>query len=141
MSRDRPILFSREMVRAILDGRKFAGKKLYFSAYRRNSKRSLAMRIGKAMEVNAATGCWEWRQGKNLHGYGTITVNGRTVAAHRLAYEVVVGKIPAGKMLCHSWDNPGCINPRHVFVGTQTENMRDCKTKGRLNCSGLKRGQ
>lgn len=103
----------------------FKGKKLY--------KSSLAYRLGKAIIVNKQTGCWEWQQSKNHDGYGTITVNGKTKLAHRISYEIVIGNIPPNKLICHDCDNPACINPEHLFVGMQFDNMQDCAKKNRTN--------
>ncbi len=120
------------MVRAILDGQKYSGGKLYTKKGFENSLTHLARRLGKAIEVNPKSGCWEWQQSHNGIGYGTLTINKKRKYAHRLAFELVCGSIPSGLMLCHKCDNPSCINPEHLFLGTQTENMKDCSIKGRL---------
>ena len=75
---------------------------------------------------------WEgrtWSQGR----YGCLYVNGKTVLAHRYAWENVNGKIPDGLIVCHKCDNGLCINPNHLFIGTHKDNMQDCSRKGRLN--------
>jgi len=71
--------------------------------------------------------CWEWLGSKNKGGYGN----------HRLSYEYFIGHIPKGLCVCHKCDNPGCVNPNHLFLGTYKENMQDCKIKGRI-CKGEK---
>lgn len=76
-------------------------------------------------------GCWEWKRGKTPAGYGRIVINGRGEYAHRVAYELVHGKIPEGMHVCHSCDNPACCNPAHLWVGTPKDNMQDRDTKGR----------
>lgn len=74
--------------------------------------------------------CWPWTEGTGRRGYGKATYQGRTVAAHRLAWELTNG--PAGKLfVCHSCDNPPCCNPAHLFLGTPQGNQDDCRAKGR----------
>lgn len=68
---------------------------------------------------------------QNQKGYSRITVNGRQVLAHRLAYEIAYGPIPAGLFVCHRCDNPPCCNPDHLFLGTVVDNNRDMWAKGR----------
>ena len=76
-------------------------------------------------------GCWEWRASKGNKGYGQFLINGQIRQAHRVSYQLYVGEIPEGLYVCHRCDNPGCVNPSHLFLGTQTDNMRDCENKGR----------
>lgn len=76
--------------------------------------------------------CWEWRGGAlNADGYGEVKVRGRSVKVHRLSYQRAVGAIPRGKQVLHHCDNPSCINPEHLWVGTHWDNMRDMAQKGR----------
>jgi hypothetical protein len=78
--------------------------------------------------------CWGWRAGRQRYGYGSFWT-GRTIGmdkAHRVAYELAVGPIPAGLEILHDCDNPPCVNPNHLRVGTHAENMEDARTKGRL---------
>jgi len=76
-------------------------------------------------------GCWEWTLHRNHSGYGLTHIGGKTRYAHRLMWEEVNGKIPEGMYVCHKCDNPSCINPDHLFLGTQLENMQDMVRKGR----------
>lgn len=75
-------------------------------------------------------GCWNWTRSTN-RGYGVVNYMGRTWGAHRVAYELKKGPIPDGLSVCHSCDNPGCINPDHLFAGTHKRNMQDMFEKGR----------
>lgn len=81
-------------------------------------------------------GCWEWAASKNIRGYGRFRLQGRegkTVMAHRFSYELYAGPIPNGLQILHKCDNPGCVNPDHLWPGTQKENMADKNAKGRGN--------
>lgn len=75
--------------------------------------------------------CWVWMAHKNNKGYGVIHVNGGNLLAHRVAYQHTIGEIPEGLMVMHICDNPACVNPSHLILGTQLENMRDMDKKGR----------
>lgn len=78
------------------------------------------------------SGCWEFlAKATTNFGYTAVRWKGRQVNTHRLAYECWVGPIPPGCVVCHRCDNPPCINPSHLFVGTQADNLRDMKAKGR----------
>jgi hypothetical protein len=76
--------------------------------------------------------CHPWTASRKPTGYGTITWGGATLRAHRVAYEIAYGPIPAGKNVCHSCDNPPCCNPRHLWLGSQADNMADMARKGRV---------
>jgi hypothetical protein len=71
---------------------------------------------------------------RDHHGYGQIGLSfpRRLAYAHRIAWELTNGPIPAGEFICHHCDNPPCCNPSHLFPGTQADNMRDAKCKGRI---------
>lgn len=76
--------------------------------------------------------CWEWDGVKSdRSGYGLIQIEGRRVRVHRLSYEVHVGPIPDGMIVRHTCDNPPCLNPQHLKLGTHDDNMRDMKSRGR----------
>lgn len=78
-------------------------------------------------------GCWVWGGAKFRNGYGAIRFNGETVLAHRLSYQIRSGiQIPDGLHICHKCDNRSCVNPDHLFLGTRSDNMKDCSSKGRL---------
>jgi hypothetical protein len=85
-----------------------------------------------------ASGCWEWGASTNGKGYGQINVGGRgrPLLAHRVSWELMNGPIPDGLLVLHKCDNPPCVNPSHLFLGTVTDNMRDCARKGRAAKTG-----
>lgn len=82
-------------------------------------------------KVNRTDTCWLWTAGKNNHGYGTFKLNDKPRKAHRIAYELSVGPIPHGLNVLHHCDNPPCVNPNHLFIGTQEDNVRDMTFKSR----------
>jgi hypothetical protein len=76
--------------------------------------------------------CWEWQGGKTAAGYGELGVGtNKTMYAHRLSYRIYRGDIPRGLYICHACDNPGCVNPAHLFLGSDADNQRDKIQKGR----------
>jgi HNH endonuclease len=80
--------------------------------------------------------CWEWTAGLDQRGYGrfqtgTSRATARTVLAHRWAYEEAHGPIPDGLLVCHRCDNPACVRPDHMFLGTELDNQSDSWNKGR----------
>lgn len=82
------------------------------------------------------TGCWWWLGAVQRKGYGHIGRGGRgagNVICSRLSYEMHHGVAPGEMFVCHSCDNPLCVNPEHLFLGTNTDNMRDCSAKGRIS--------
>jgi HNH endonuclease len=81
--------------------------------------------------VQKGENCWVWLGGKSVGGYGKASWENRTVAAHRLAWELTFGAIPKGLLVCHHCDNPPCVRPDHLFLGTPLANTRDMWNKGR----------
>ncbi len=79
-----------------------------------------------------AGGCWLWTAAKDYNGYGVIrTKDSRAERTHRVSYKLFVGPIPKGIFVCHRCDNPSCVNPEHLFLGSQADNIRDMISKNR----------
>ena len=81
--------------------------------------------------TDSRTGCWLWNGAKFENGYGAFSYRNKTVRAHRWSYNYWVGPIPDGLLVCHRCDTPACVNPDHLFVGTQRDNLDDREQKGR----------
>lgn len=93
-------------------------------------------------KVQKTDGCWNWT-GYTRKGYGMIREGGRycrRLQAHRLAYEFFVSPIPNGMCVCHHCDNPTCVNPQHLFVGSHVDNRADTVAKNR-QARGERNGQ
>ena len=75
--------------------------------------------------------CWPWRGTVTAQGYGQIWSKGRHRNATRISWELAHGPIPPGMFVLHACDNPPCVNPGHLFIGTHADNMRDMRAKGR----------
>ncbi len=75
--------------------------------------------------------CWIWTACVNSAGYGQFKIDGVCVLAHRFAHELFIGPIPKDMFVCHICDVPGCVNPKHLWLGTQKDNMQDSMEKGR----------
>ena len=87
------------------------------------------------------TGCWIFSGSWDVRGYGRFNTRVKNSRAHRFFYEELVGPIPSGLMVCHKCDTPPCVNPDHMFLGTNADNMADMTRKGRRNCAGERNGR
>jgi len=90
-------------------------------------KQSIDKRFGRYVNKDNQNGCWIWTGAKFNNGYGAIDGNG----SHRLSWELHNGPIPKDLCVCHKCDNPSCVNPEHLFLGTQKDNIQDMIKKGR----------
>lgn len=111
---------------------KHAGYSKYLHGH--NARSDVSTRFWNRTVVTE-TGCWEWQGTRNEHGYGGVSVNGRWRKAHQVSWELTHGPIPHGMELLHSCDNPPCVNPDHLSLGTHRDNMHDMSVKGRAHGS------
>lgn len=89
-------------------------------------------------KVNKTESCWIWTAGKYINGYGQFMIGtGHPIRAHIFSYIQAKGGVPKGLCVLHKCDNPACVNPEHLFAGTNKRNTQDCIEKGRF-CKGSK---
>lgn len=99
----------------------------------RNAKQAKSIDVRFwAYVYKAVDGCWYWQGPRYPNDYGRLElVGGKMIGAHRLSYKLNVGPIPEKQFVLHHCDTPYCVNPAHLFLGTQLDNMRDRRAKGR----------
>ncbi len=106
----------------------------------RGQKIAIGKRGGRTFEENFWTfvekkdnGCWEWKGATVVGGYGTLTFNNKNYRAHRISFDMVNGEIARGLLVLHKCDNPPCVNPSHLSIGTNDDNMKDAAIKNRMS--------
>jgi len=108
-----------------------SGKSLGCGCRSRYDVTKQSERFNKKYTKVVTTGCWEWNGPFTRGNYGTFTVNKKQYRAHRYAYSTLVGEIPENMLVCHKCDNPKCVNPEHLFLGSHLDNNHDMHSKGR----------
>jgi len=107
--------------------------------------KTLVARFWAKVVVGSGDECWGWTAGTSNDGYGIIgighvVVGWNCIRAHRLSWMIHNGVIPEGKMILHHCDNPPCVNPKHLYCGTQSDNLKDAYKRNRhpINRGGAK---
>ena len=92
----------------------------------------------KIHRIEQQESCWNWIARKNKQGYGQFRWKGKVELAHRVSMMIHNGLIEDGKQVLHRCDNPSCVNPKHLFLGTNADNVKDKMKKGRHRCGPIR---
>lgn len=90
-------------------------------------------RFWSKVQVRSRQECWLWQAGKDKDGYGNFWISPQNQKAHRVAYKIEFGFFDESLQVLHKCDNPSCVNPFHLFLGTAIDNIKDMMNKGRQN--------
>lgn len=138
-----PIKVSKELISAVIHGRRNNTAVIEAIKYVRGNWESIKWEkflglFEKRVYPEPNTGCWLWGGAINDKGYGQIYDGYSVKYAHRISYKIYKGEIPKGLLVCHHCDNPICVNPEHLFLGTHKDNNMDMIRKGRDSKEYLK---
>lgn len=89
------------------------------------------LRFASLVDKKDLNSCWLWKGNRDEKGYGRFSFQDKDMRAHRMAYTLAYGPIPEGLLIRHTCDNPPCVNPNHLLVGTDADNVRDMMERGR----------
>ena len=103
----------------------------FVKGHNSRQRRRLNLRFWEKVDRRGPDDCWEWMGTKNKLGYGILKVEKQNKKAYRLSYELHYGPIPDGLWVLHHCDNPSCVNPQHLFLGTRQDNIDDMVSKRR----------
>lgn len=106
-------------------------RKHYNRVWRRGDPHAGEFKYEFELRIDKTGPCWLWIGGRFDSGYGKVLRGAKKLRAHRVSYELYVAPIPEGMHVLHKCDNPPCVNPNHLFLGTHIDNMRDMERKGR----------
>lgn len=107
------------------------GKGLIMVAHKYTPEERLAKFWSRVDKSGGEDACWNWLAGHNQKGYGVAQWNGKHAKAHRISYLLAHGEFDNRLLVLHACDNPRCVNPKHLFLGTHQDNERDKVAKGR----------
>lgn len=117
-----------------------SGHKFYGNQYSKNSK-TPEERFWSKVNIKSDTECWEWTGSKSKKGYGLFDARCGESRAHRVSWMFSFGNVPNGVFVLHSCDNPSCVNPNHLFLGSAKDNTQDMIRKSRDSLIGSKNSQ